>query len=56
MVESEPIHDETKTMILVVEDNYDMREYIKESLADSYVVEEAVNGEQGVRIAEDDYP
>ncbi|NWG28180.1 MAG: DNA-binding response regulator [Ignavibacteriaceae bacterium] len=42
----------TKTTILVVEDNYDMREYIKESLSDSYAVEEAVNGEQGVRIAE----
>ncbi len=29
-----------------------MREYIKESLSDSYAVEEAVNGEQGVRKAE----
>ncbi len=43
---------DNKTIILVVEDNYDMREYIKESLSDSYAVEEAVNGEQGVRIAE----
>jgi signal transduction histidine kinase/ligand-binding sensor domain-containing protein/DNA-binding response OmpR family regulator len=41
-----------KTIILVVEDNYDMREYIKESLSDGYIVEEAVNGEQGVRKAE----
>ena len=52
LAESEAIPDETKTTILVVEDNYDMREYIKESLSDSYSVEEAVNGEQGVRIAE----
>jgi signal transduction histidine kinase/ligand-binding sensor domain-containing protein/DNA-binding response OmpR family regulator len=52
LVESDPVQDETKTTILVVEDNYDMREYIKESLSDTYVVEEAVNGEQGVRIAE----
>jgi YesN/AraC family two-component response regulator len=29
-----------------------MREYIKDSLSGSYVVEEAVNGEQGVRKAE----
>ncbi|HMU44431.1 MAG TPA: two-component regulator propeller domain-containing protein [Ignavibacteriaceae bacterium] len=43
---------EEKTIILVVEDNYDMREYIKESLDKSYQVEEAVNGEQGVRKAE----
>jgi len=50
--ESDAVPDESKTIILVVEDNYDMREYIKESLSDSYEVEEAVNGEQGVRIAE----
>lgn len=43
---------EEKTIILVVEDNYDMREYIKQSLVDKYQVEEAVNGEQGVRKAE----
>ncbi len=40
-----------KTIILVVEDNYDMREYIKESLDSSYIIEEAVNGEQGLRKA-----
>jgi signal transduction histidine kinase/ligand-binding sensor domain-containing protein/DNA-binding response OmpR family regulator len=43
---------EDKTIILVVEDNYDMREYIKESLDSNYIIEEAVNGEQGVRKAE----
>lgn len=43
---------EERTIILVVEDNYDMREYIKESLGNGYRVEEAVNGEQGVRKAE----
>ncbi len=43
---------EEKTILLVVEDNYDMREYIKESVGDGYIVEEAVNGEQGVRKAE----
>ena len=36
----------------MVEDNYDMREYIKEFLVKDYLVEEAVNGEQGVRKAE----
>ena len=56
MVESEPVQDDRKTMILVVEDNYDMRGYIKESLSDSYLIEEAVNGEQGVRIAENIIP
>lgn len=41
-----------KTIILIVEDNYDMREYIKDSLDPNYHVEEAINGEQGVRKAE----
>jgi YesN/AraC family two-component response regulator len=35
-----------------VEDNYDMRQYIRESLNGNYLIEEAVNGEQGVRKAE----
>ena len=52
LAESEIIPDETRATILIVEDNYDMREYIKESLSDSYLLEEAVNGEQGVRKAE----
>ena len=47
---------EDKTVILVVEDNYDMREYIKESLDENYHIEEAVNGEQGVRKAEKTIP
>jgi signal transduction histidine kinase/ligand-binding sensor domain-containing protein/DNA-binding response OmpR family regulator len=41
-----------KTIILIVEDNYDMREFIKESLGKGYQIEEAVNGEQGVNKAE----
>lgn len=43
---------EDKTIILVVEDNADVREYIKDSLGDGFYVEEASNGEQGVRKAE----
>jgi signal transduction histidine kinase/ligand-binding sensor domain-containing protein/DNA-binding response OmpR family regulator len=52
LAESEAIPDESKTTILVVEDNYDMREYIKESLLEKYTIEEAVNGEQGARVAQ----
>lgn len=44
--------NEDKTIILVVEDNYDMRQYIRESLYGNYIIEEAVNGDQGVRKAE----
>ncbi|MFC2083752.1 two-component regulator propeller domain-containing protein [Bacteroidota bacterium] len=43
--------DDDKTIILVVEDNQDVREFIKESLGDGYKVEEAENGEQGVNKA-----
>lgn len=54
-IETVPIKEE-KTIILVVEDNYDMRQYIKESLGENYFVEEAMNGEQGVRKAENIIP
>lgn len=40
-----------KTIILIVEDNADVREYIKDSISDEYHVVEAVNGEQGVKKA-----
>jgi signal transduction histidine kinase/DNA-binding response OmpR family regulator len=45
-----------KTMILVVEDNADVREYIKDSLGEEHRIEEAVNGEQGKRKAEEIIP
>jgi signal transduction histidine kinase/ligand-binding sensor domain-containing protein/AraC-like DNA-binding protein len=51
-VESNIDPEVDKNIILIVEDNYDMREYIKDSLTEEYLVEEAVNGEQGVRKAE----
>ncbi|MFO7526867.1 MAG: ATP-binding protein, partial [Ignavibacteriaceae bacterium] len=44
--------EEDKLIILVVEDNADVREYIKDSLGDGFLVEEASNGEQGLRKAE----
>ena len=54
-IEADSLKEE-KTIVLVVEDNYDMREYIKESLENDYYVEEAVNGEQGVRKAKNIIP
>jgi len=48
--------DKDKTIILVVEDNTDVREYIKEALGENYQVEEAANGEQGLRKAENIIP
>jgi len=43
---------EDKMIILVVEDNTDVREFIKDSLGDEFVIAEAANGEQGIRKAE----
>ncbi len=47
---------DNKTIILVVEDNKEVREYIRNNLCDDYIIEEAVNGEQGVRKAEEIIP
>jgi len=54
-LEAEDLLDENlidKTIVLIVEDNADVREYIKDALKDFYHVEEAANGEQGLRKAE----
>lgn len=41
-----------KTIVLIVEDNADVREFIKDALKDTFHIEEASNGEQGLRKAE----
>lgn len=43
--------DDHKPILLVVEDNKDMREYIKSFLDKSYNVAEAINGEKGLKMA-----
>ena len=48
--------NEDKNIILVVEDNRDVREFIKDSLGNEFQIEEASNGEQGVRKAEQIIP
>ena len=48
--------DEDKNIVLVVEDNADVREFIKDSLENEFQIEEASNGEQGVRKAEQIIP
>jgi len=45
-----------KMVILIVEDNADVREFIKDSLGKDFQIEEAANGEQGVRRAEQIIP
>lgn len=41
-----------KNIVLVVEDNYDVREFIRDSIGQEFSVIEAMNGEQGLRKAE----
>ena len=48
--------DEDKNIVLVVEDNSDVREFIKDALGNEFQIEEAQNGEQGVRKAEQVIP
>jgi signal transduction histidine kinase/DNA-binding response OmpR family regulator len=43
---------EDKTIILVVEDNADVRDFIKDALGKDFEIAEAANGEQGIRKAE----
>jgi ligand-binding sensor domain-containing protein/signal transduction histidine kinase/DNA-binding response OmpR family regulator len=48
--------DYDKTIILLVEDNFDLREMIKEILSDNYFVMEAENGVNGLKLAEEVIP
>jgi signal transduction histidine kinase/DNA-binding response OmpR family regulator len=48
--------DEEKSVILIVEDNFDVRNYIKENLELHYKIEEAVNGEDGIKKAIETIP
>jgi two-component system, sensor histidine kinase ChiS len=47
---------ETHEKILVVEDNTDVRSYIREQLEENYQVAEAGNGEEGIKMAQDIMP
>jgi signal transduction histidine kinase/ligand-binding sensor domain-containing protein/DNA-binding response OmpR family regulator len=52
---NEPVEPD-KTIILVVEDNPDLREMIKENLLDNSFVLEAENGVKGLKLAEETIP
>ncbi len=56
ITENERGPDEDKNIVLVVEDNTDVREFIRDSLGEDFQIEEASNGEQGVRKAEQIIP
>ncbi len=45
-----------KEIILIVEDNSDVRSYIREQLTDKYNVIEACNGVEGIKLAQNEIP
>ncbi len=53
--EGDGIENHNKT-ILVVEDNHEVRDYIKEQLKDTYRIKEAGNGEEGLLSAVEQLP
>jgi len=52
----EGIQDNTRPVVLIIEDNQDLRSYICEILNDSYNVLEAIDGKEGVAMAIDHTP
>ncbi|MBL6449666.1 response regulator [Fulvivirga sp. 29W222] len=46
----------SKKKLLLVEDNTEVRSFIKSIFNDKYIVLEAANGEQGIKLAEEEYP
>jgi DNA-binding response OmpR family regulator len=52
---SELLEDD-RTSILIVEDNFDLREMIKADLKDTYSILEAANGKTGFKLAEEKIP
>jgi len=55
-ISADPDEDEGKPIILVVEDNHDLRAYISSYLEEGYSVKEAVDGEKGLRYAIEKIP
>ncbi|MGB2870216.1 MAG: ATP-binding protein, partial [Bacteroidota bacterium] len=54
MVEADA--DESLPLVLIIEDNVDMRRYIGTRLESNYRLAEAVNGAEGIKIAVDEIP
>lgn len=54
--ESEHLEDREKETILVIDDNHDVREYVRMLLCKKYNIIEAANGEEGVKLAQDFVP
>lgn len=50
------VEDDTLPIVLVIEDNDDIREYIVSSLSSNYIIHTAKNGKEGLEMAQKDIP
>ena len=50
------VSSEDQPVLLIVEDNADMRHYIRKTMSDQYQIIEAENGKTGVKLAEESVP
>jgi len=55
-VQKEKQSSDEKPVVLIVEDQKDVREYIKDSLGELYIIFEAGNGLEGLKIVEEEDP
>lgn len=53
---AELFHNESKPLLLIIEDNAEVRNYVKAVLSEDYNIAEAWNGEKGIREAFDSIP
>lgn len=55
-IQKEKQSSDEKPVVLIVEDHTDVREYIKDSLGDLYIIFEAGNGLEGLKLVEEEDP
>lgn len=48
--------NESQPIVLIIEDNSDIRDYIESSLSPNYIVHTAINGKEGLQIAQKEIP
>ncbi|MCB9070358.1 MAG: response regulator [Calditrichae bacterium] len=51
-----PVVSESAPLVLIVEDNADLRYYLRSQLSDNYRIAEAENGKKGVALAQEYMP
>lgn len=55
-LDEEPLEEQNKESVLVIDDNADIRQFIKEQLEDAFLIYEAVDGVAGIKSAQEIIP